>query len=111
MTAMPNVTTPALSWALYFERAGVKEDIGVPNGGSPSWLFMRGDQLAWCAGFVLTCLQLGYAISDQRIDYWKNRNVHSFELWCQRNHTWFDSAQTPCAGDVIFFSDRGRPRS
>jgi hypothetical protein len=99
--------TPALQWAFRFEQGNVREDIGVPNGGSPAILFMRGDKLPWCAGFVLTCTQLGQHLNDVSIDYWKNRNVDSFELWAQRKKMWFDAGQTPCAGDVIFFADRG----
>jgi len=95
-----------VEWALEFERLGIAEIPGN-NDGPPSILFMRGEKLAWCAGFVLTCIQLGLELSDGDVDYWHNRNVGAFEAWTQRQRKWFQAGESPCRGDVVFFGDRG----
>lgn len=94
---------------------GVQERTGN-NDGVPAERYMRGDQLAWCAGFILWCLaQAG----DKRIapddrTHYACRSVAGFmkrakELGLFRSGAGFE----PRRGDLVFFgngadSDVGR---
>jgi len=92
----------AIEWAEHFEDLDVKEAGRTPNDGAPSLLFMRGDRLPWCAGFVLTCLLL----AGKATDYWALREVSAFEADAKRRGKWFAPSQVPCRGDVVFFHGR-----
>ena len=89
---------------------GIHEDTGH-NDGVPADRYMRGDELAWCAGFVLWC----YDISDvedlatSTKDYYKMRNVQKFEDEMKRRGLWFGRRfhQYVRRDDVIFYRDRG----
>jgi len=86
---------------------GVSEKTGK-NDGIPAQRYMRGDALAWCAGFVLWCIHQ----SDSR---WR----HAFEAQhykCRRVSGFIDVAgengvfrprkgYDPQPGDVIFFAN------
>lgn len=96
--------TAALAKAREFLALGVKEFGRVPNDGPPALLFMRGDRLPWCAGFVLTCLDLA---GVKNLRYWTSRNVQAFEDLSKARSHWFEPSQHPCPGDVVFFASRG----
>jgi len=96
--------TAALDHARHFLGLGIREFGRVPNDGPPSLLFMRGDKLPWCAGFVLTCLQMA---DVEDLDYWTSRNVQAFEDRSKRKSKWYDPHQPPTPGDVVFFRARG----
>jgi hypothetical protein len=86
---------------------GVSEKTGK-NDGIPAQRYMRGDALAWCAGFALWCIHQ----SDSR---WR----HAFEAQhykCRRVSGFVDVAREngvlrlregydPQPGDVIFFTN------
>lgn len=96
--------TLALTKAREFLALGIREFGAVPNDGPPSVLFMRGDRLPWCAGFVLTCLTNGGVTG---LKYWTSRNVQAFEDLSKQKSKWFEPNQHPSPGDVVFFASRG----
>lgn len=94
---------------------GVSEKTGK-NDGIPAQRYMRGDALAWCAGFVLWCL----AQSDNRwrhafdAQHYKCRRVSGFVGVAGENGIFRPrKAYDAQPGDVIFFtasqSDVGVP--
>lgn len=96
---------------------GIHEATGR-NDGIPAERYMRGDKLAWCAGFVLYCIDKStnahrgaFALHPV---YYKCRAVSGFvdvakDLGLYRAR----ASYTPKPGDVVFFanatSDVGRP--
>jgi hypothetical protein len=95
---------------------GIHEATGK-NDGIPAKKYMRGDKLAWCAGFVLYCFDesdsvdvwdagLDGAEGDDS-DYWKLRNVDTMEKFLKERGVWFGWNLPPEPGDIIFFADRG----
>ena len=94
---------------------GVQEKTGN-NDGVPAKRYMRGDELAWCAGFVSWCLDQG---GDKRINpddktYYKTRAVTGFVARAKTLGLFRSGAgYEPKPGDIIFFgngadSDVGR---
>lgn len=73
------------------------------NRGPVAELLMRGDKgLPWCAAGVLIPLRC----AGHDIDYWTNRNVRTFEAWCERHSKLLPRSQDPHRGDVVFFHNR-----
>jgi hypothetical protein len=96
---------------------GVHEATGR-NDGIPAERYMRGDKLAWCAGFVLYCIDRSSSAHKASFSlhpvYYACRAVSGFvevakTLGLYRPRDGY----TPKPGDVIFFanatSDVGRP--
>lgn len=93
---------------------GVQELTGN-NDGVPASRYMRGDKLAWCAGFVLWCLEQS---GDKRIapndkEHYRCRLVRTLILRSKEIGLHRDKGYQPKPGDLIFFgngavSDVGR---
>lgn len=90
---------------------GVAEATGN-NDGIPAERYMRGDKLAWCAGFLLWCNDK--ADDDEKIAgsvaaYYPLRAVK--DLWAaMRTRAWvvdpFHPRATVEVGDLVFFNQR-----
>lgn len=116
--------SPDLLIELALTQLGVRERSGR-NDGTPWERYQRrpkqenGAGWAWCAAFVLVCLELsGYPVPPTGGQYdprrpWKNKqiplhDVDAFARWCEESGWWFDPAeQAPRAGDLFFLGDRG----
>jgi hypothetical protein len=65
-------------------QVGITERTGA-NDGIPATRYMRGDELAWCAGFVLYCNECSddprIAVDDKT--YYRLRSVKAFREWAQ----------------------------
>ena len=96
---------------------GVHEETG-DNDGIPAERYMRGDELAWCAGLLLFCFDESDnppiwddfdpdTVNDAR-RYWKLRAVQSMEDWLKEVGLWFGWRMKPQTNDIIFFASRGR---
>lgn len=91
-----------------FEAAGVYE---LPDNRGP-WvrLFMRGDEMAWCAGFLLWMAKAVYAplpwAPRSVLRYWQNRAVSMWHKNAIRGGTWIGAAVVPQRGDAILYSTR-----
>jgi len=86
------------------------------NDGVPADRYMRGDKLAWCAGFVLYC----YDVSDDpdiwdddddttKHDdrrFWGLRAVSALEEWAKTMGVWIGPRVIPASNDVIFYGSR-----
>ena len=96
---------------------GIHEDTGK-NDGIPAERYMRGDELAWCAGFVLYCFDesddpdlwdVGLGPNEGKdSDYWKLRNVATMESYMKDRGVWLGWNVPPQRNDIIFFANRGR---
>lgn len=95
---------------------GIHEATGK-NDGIPAKKYMRGDKLAWCAGFLLYCFDEASTIDiwdagldgeeGKDSDYWKLRKVETMELYLKERGVWFGWNLEPMPGDIVFFADRG----
>lgn len=87
---------------------GIKEETGH-NDGIPADRYMRGDELAWCAGFVLWCYDESDDpdIPEAPSDYWKLRNVDTMEKDLKRRGLWIGPSVIPAPNDLIFYRNRG----
>ena len=88
---------------------GVQEATGN-NDGVPAERYMRGDELAWCAGFVLWCLDQA---KDARIahddkTHYRCRAVTGFMARAREVNRLRLVPYTPKGGDVIFFGNSAR---
>lgn len=86
-------------------QVGIAEATGQ-NDGIPAERYMRGDQLAWCAGFVLWCHDVaGHEVPG---NYWRLRSVAAFEAEMSERGLWLGPSVVPMSGDIVFFGDRAR---
>lgn len=77
---------------------GVKEATGR-NDGVPAQRFMRGDQLPWCAGFVLWVYEeAGIPLPG---NFWKNRAVNTLFKTMRQSGM---EVRVPAIGGLVFFS-------
>lgn len=84
---------------------GIAENSGH-NDGVPAERYMRGDELAWCCGFVLYCNEHSDdpLIAKNQSTYYKCRTVTGFIAYMrERGVFWPRSARAPQANDIIFF--------
>lgn len=97
---------------------GIKEATGK-NDGIPAQKYMKGEQLPWCAGFLLYCFDVAdedLAVWDSgkgagigpKSDYWKLRSVQGMEDYMKDRGCWFGWNITPQPNDIVFFATRGR---
>jgi len=93
--------------ALAMSQLGVTERTGK-NDGTPAERYMDGDQLPWCAGFLLWCNRQS---EDPKIgvpkDRWRLRSVAALEEWCREAGILLGPRVRPAPNDLIFFGDRG----
>ena len=84
---------------------GIKEKTGR-NDGTPSEMFMDGDELPWCAGFVLYCFKSSTfgAIKGNR---WKLRSVRNLFKTMSKSGNIVGRNVNPLRNDVVFFNKRG----
>lgn len=86
------------------------------NDGVPAERYMRGDELAWCAGFVLYCYDVSddpdiwddfdpSTVNDAR-RYWKLRAVKTMMAWARTMGVFIGRNVVPSPNDVIFFDTR-----
>jgi len=78
---------------------------------------MRGDSLAWCAGFLLWCFESSddIAIWDAGVgddlgrdsDYWKLRKVSTMKAYLDDRGLGIGRNVVPHRNDLVFFGDRG----
>lgn len=82
---------------------GVVES-GGENNGVPRWLFMSGEQLPWCAAFVLWVFKR----ADCQIcgDQFAQRSCQTLWVCGQERGETFDALSGTVPGDIIFF---GKP--
>ena len=84
---------------------GIHEATGH-NDGIPAERYMRGDELAWCSGFLLWCNDNS---DDPKIaavdkDYYRCRSVRQFiDVMREKGRFWPAGSRGPQANDVIFF--------
>jgi hypothetical protein len=79
---------------------------------------MRGDELAWCAGFVLFCFDeaddpdiwdAGIGVNGGKdSDYWKLRKVSTMKKCLNDRGLGIGRNVVPAANDIIFFGDHRR---
>lgn len=99
------MTIRALDVAL--SQLGVQEATGH-NDGVPAERYMRGDELAWCAGFLLWCNECS---DDERIayddaTYYKCRSVTGFIEHLRKLGCFFSrGTMEPKPNDLIFFGN------
>lgn len=89
---------------------GVAEATGR-NDGIPAQRYMKGNKLAWCAGFVAYCFDVSDDpdIAENVREFWAwGTNVQSLEDKMKERGQWFGWAITPQRNDIIFFANRGR---
>lgn len=85
---------------------GVHEDTGK-NDGIPAERYMRGDKLAWCAGFALWC----NAVSDDEnvaattAEHYAMRSVTTFIEVMKRKAMFVHKRQPPQRNDFVFFGN------
>jgi len=84
---------------------GITEKTGH-NDGVPAELFMDGDKLPWCAGFVLHCFKRAWHDSI-RGSRWKLRNVKAMYKEMKRQEYFIGRNVLPKRNDIIFFNNRG----
>lgn len=86
---------------------GIAEATGK-NDGIPAERYMRGDKLAWCAGFVLWC---NANSDDENLatstkEHYAMRSVTSMIEHCKRKGIFLSSQDTtPQRNDIVFFGD------
>jgi len=113
LTAMPievdeDEVTPA---DVAETQIGITEATGH-NDGVPADRYMRGDRLAWCAGFVIYC----YDVSDwpslymNTAGYYRLRNVQAMEDEMKERGCFYGAALANIVwpGDVVFYRSRGK---
>lgn len=90
---------------------GITEATGH-NDGIPADRYMRGDALAWCAGFVLWCYDESDwpSLYSSAREYYSLRSVQKLEDAMRARGVWFgprlvDSVEP---GDLVFYANRGR---
>jgi len=95
---------------------GVAEATGK-NDGIPAERYMRGDKLAWCAGFVLYCNEVsddpclfdrnGDGVIDRGdLKLWYSlRSVAALLKRAQELGIFVDAAEPPVPNDLIFFGN------
>lgn len=97
---------------------GVKEATGR-NDGIPAKRYSRGDELPWCASFIMYCFDAAdedLAIWDSgkgagigpKSDFWRLRSVQTMEEYLKGRGCWFGWNITPQRNDIVFFATRGR---
>ena len=87
--------------------AGIRE-LGGQNKGPPAKLYMRGDELPWCAGAVLTWYErAGTPIHRSTREYYDLRAVARFEAEMIARGVWMGPRLRPRRGDLVFFQARG----
>jgi len=88
-------------------QVGVAERTGK-NDGIPAERYMRGDALAWCAGFVLWCNESSDdpPLAADVPTYYRLRSVASFVDWAKDRGRFFArGTQVPQRNDIVFFGD------
>lgn len=86
---------------------GIHERTGA-NDGIPAERYMRGDKLAWCAGFVLYCNECSDddAFAPDQATYYRLRSVSAFIAWAKERGRFHPRGTLiPQRNDVIFFGD------
>lgn len=94
---------------------GIHEATGH-NDGIPAEKYMRGDELAWCAGFVLWCFDesddpdiwdagLG-PDQGKESDYWKLRKVSTMKAYLDERGLGLGWGVRPQRNDIVFFGSR-----
>lgn len=89
-------------------QVGVSES-GGENCGIPAERYMRGDELAWCAGFALWCNANSDDVKVARTDaeYYRMRLVQNFEDEMKARGWWLPPTAEPQEGDFVFCQTRG----
>lgn len=89
------------------EQLGVAEATGN-NDGIPAKRYMRGDKLAWCAGFCLYCNDESADpdVARDTHEYYDMRLVQNFEDVMKKRGVWMGRNIQPRRNDFIFFGDR-----
>jgi len=82
------------------------------NDGVPAERYMRGDELPWCAGFVLWCFEkAGFPLHEETGQYYQMRKVDAFELIMKKRNLWFPAhdmrSKPPKPNDILFLDQRG----
>lgn len=86
-------------------QVGIAERTGK-NDGIPAERYMKGDELAWCAGFVLFCNE---ASDDPRIapdvkTWYRLRSVSAFLDFARESGRYFArGTKVPQRNDIVFF--------
>ena len=90
-------------------QVGVREKTGA-NDGIPSKRYMKGNKLAWCAGFQMYCNDESDDpdLAENVRDFWRFTNVEEFENNMKERGLWFGWNILPQRNDLIFFANRGR---
>lgn len=87
---------------------GVREATGN-NDGIPAERYMRGDALAWCAGFVLFCNE--HSDEDAPLarslkEHYRLRSVSALMEEMKRRRWWFArGASEPASNDLVIFGE------
>lgn len=99
----------AISQLGVFEKSG-------KNDGIPAERYMRGDKLAWCAGFVLYCYDVSddpdiwddFDSSTRRDErsYWRLRSVKAMVEWAHTQKVFIEPSVVPAPNDVILYGSR-----
>ena len=89
------------------DEIGIREKTGS-NDGIPARKYMRGDNLAWCAGFVLYCNDVSDDpdVARNTKEYYEMRNVNNFESVMKDRGVFIGRNVTPQRNDFIFFGTR-----
>lgn len=88
-------------------QVGVAERTGH-NDGIPAERYMRGDALAWCAGFLLWCNDCSDDAkwAPDTASYYRLRSVTSWIEWAKEKLRFHHRGLiVPQRGDVVFFGD------
>jgi len=80
------------------------------NDGIPSDRYMKGNKLAWCAGFQMYCNDHSDdpKIAESVREFWRYTNVQEFEERFKERGLWFGWSIRPQRNDLVFFANRGR---
>lgn len=86
------------------------------NDGIPAERYMRGDKLAWCAGFVLWCYDtsddpdiwddFNDATKNDERRYWGLRAVKNMVKWAHEMKVFIEPNVVPAPNDVILYGSR-----
>lgn len=100
---------------LAISQLGIQEKTGR-NDGVPAERYMRGDELAWCAGFVLWCFDqsddepiwndFDEATTNDARRYWGLRAVRTMISWAKEREVWIGRNVLPNRNDVVFYGTR-----
>jgi hypothetical protein len=82
---------------------GMRELTGN-NDGLPADIFMHGDRMPWCAGFVLGVLKRANATFPG--PHWQARNVYFFRSWCKGEGHFVSPIEMPEPGWIVFYNSR-----